>query len=289
MRKAMRRMRILDIIQSADPPQPWTLGDNIPWNDPEFSERMLREHLSPEHDLASRRIELIERHTRWIHDHVLKSKTARILDLCCGPGLYGVRLAARGHEYYGIDYSPASIAYANKHNAAQQRCTYIEGDVRQTDYGDGHDLAMLIYGEFNVFNRANAGEILRKAHAALNSGGLLLLEPHAYDTVASIGAAEPSWQALESGLFSTAPHLYLKRSDWDDKHHAATVQFFIVDAETSEVRRWAVSYQAYTDRQYSELLAEFGFEIVERGATLTGEALETESPLMTILARKSRG
>ena len=86
-------MRIIDIIRSADPPRPWALGDNIPWNDPEFSERMLREHLSPEHDLASRRIELIEKHTRWIHDHVLKSKTARILDLCCGPGLYGVRLA----------------------------------------------------------------------------------------------------------------------------------------------------------------------------------------------------
>jgi len=34
-------------------PEPW--AEKIPWDDPAFSERMLKEHLSQEHDAASRR------------------------------------------------------------------------------------------------------------------------------------------------------------------------------------------------------------------------------------------
>ena len=37
---------------------------------------------------------------------------ARVLDLGCGPGLYTTRLAKLGHTCVGIDFSPASIAYA---------------------------------------------------------------------------------------------------------------------------------------------------------------------------------
>ena len=37
-------------------------GRRLPWDDPEFSERMLREHLSQDHDMASRRQNLIDLH-----------------------------------------------------------------------------------------------------------------------------------------------------------------------------------------------------------------------------------
>ena len=45
---------ILDIVDREPNPTPWSEGDNIPWDDSDFSERMLAEHLSQEHDLASR-------------------------------------------------------------------------------------------------------------------------------------------------------------------------------------------------------------------------------------------
>lgn len=32
---------ILDIVEREPEPMPWAEGDNIPWDDPEFSERML--------------------------------------------------------------------------------------------------------------------------------------------------------------------------------------------------------------------------------------------------------
>ena len=45
----------------------WSGAYKIPWNDPDFSERMLAEHLSQDHDLASRRCVWIDRQVAWIH------------------------------------------------------------------------------------------------------------------------------------------------------------------------------------------------------------------------------
>ena len=53
-------MELSKIIARTIPPKPWIEGEKIPWNDPEFSKRMLKEHLSQNHDAASRRFEIIE-------------------------------------------------------------------------------------------------------------------------------------------------------------------------------------------------------------------------------------
>jgi 2-polyprenyl-3-methyl-5-hydroxy-6-metoxy-1,4-benzoquinol methylase len=110
---------ILDIIDRTPKPAPWSEGDNIPWDDPGFSERMLAEHLSQEHDLASRRSEAIDHHVEWIFSEILGSRPARLLDLGCGPGLYTVRLARAGCECVGIDFSPASIRHARDLTATE--------------------------------------------------------------------------------------------------------------------------------------------------------------------------
>ena len=104
-------MKLLDVVGRQRVPKPWAEGEKIPWDEPGFSGRMLNEHLSQEHDAASRRFEVIDRHCRWIHGCVLKRNPTRILDLGCGPGLYTSRLARLGHHCVGIDFSPASIAY----------------------------------------------------------------------------------------------------------------------------------------------------------------------------------
>ena len=74
-------MELLDLVHRTAAPAPWSEGDNIPWNDPAFSQRMLQEHLSQAHDAASRRTEKIEKHVAWIHHTLLAGRPARILDL----------------------------------------------------------------------------------------------------------------------------------------------------------------------------------------------------------------
>ncbi len=64
-------MELIDIVRRQSAPRPWAEGEKIPWNDPDFSRRMLKEHLSQAHDAASRRFEIIDEHVEWIHNQVL--------------------------------------------------------------------------------------------------------------------------------------------------------------------------------------------------------------------------
>jgi hypothetical protein len=64
-------MQLIEVVRRTPVPEPWAEGDTIPWNEPGFSARMLKEHFNQDHDAASRRTEKIERHVSWIHSQVL--------------------------------------------------------------------------------------------------------------------------------------------------------------------------------------------------------------------------
>lgn len=265
-------MNLLELVNRDPAPQPWAEGEKIPWDDHGFSERMLQEHLSDQHDAASRRPAIVDAHVEWIHNDVLGGRPSRVLDLGCGPGLYTSRLARLGHECVGIDFGPASIRYATEAAEAEGlNCRYVEGDIRAADYGNGFDLVMLIFGEFNVFRPEDAESILRQARAALTAGGQLLLEAHTFRAVHLIGSQPSNWATSTSGLFSDRPHLRLEESFWNETRKAATERYYIVDAETAEITRYAASMQAYNDSEYRAMLSEAGFHLDSRYGSLEGE------------------
>jgi len=277
----------MDVVYRSSPPGPWAEGEKIPWNDAAFSERMLAEHLSQAHDAASRRWAKIDQHVRWIHGELLGGRRTRILDLGCGPGLYTSRLAALGHECVGIDFAPAPISYAAEQAEREHlQCTYVHADIRKADYGAGFGLVMLIFGELCVFHPDDAKLILAKAHAALEAGGLILLEPHTFQAVRKMGSRAPSWQGKRTGLFCDRPHLYLAESFWDEASRTATTRCYVIEAETGEVTRHASTARAYTDEQYRDLLAERGFEDIRFFPSLTGAEDESQGDYLAIAARK---
>ena len=280
-------MKIMDIVQREKNPTPWGEGDNIPWNDPKFSQRMLKEHLTQDHDAASRRFFIIDQQVGWIHNRFLQEKPARILDLGCGPGLYASRLAKLGHFCVGIDYSPASISYARKiANEENLNCKYFEEDIRIAKYGEGYELVMLIYGEFNVFRPTDAGIILEKAWSALAPGGILLLEPHPYEVIKKLGSQPSFWYSESEGLFSDKPYLCLEECFWDPSNQATTIRYYIVDTVSGEVTRYAQSFQAYNDKNYRELLEKHKFNEIEFYPFLGGEIDQERRDLIAIVAHK---
>jgi len=241
---------------------------------------MLAEHLNQEHNLASRRFEIIDRQVRWIHEEILGGTPTRILELACGPGFYTSRLARLGHECVGIDYAPEPIRYA-KEIAAREglACTYRLEDVRDAECGAGYGLVMMLFGQLNVFRRGEARSILGNASSSLVPDGLLLLEPQRFATVERSGRAGSSWYSCGEGggLFSNRPHLCLSESFWDADGQSTTQRFYIVDAETGDVTPHAMTTEAYTDKQLRELLAQVGFRDIEFFPSLVGVAVEEQS------------
>jgi SAM-dependent methyltransferase len=246
---------------------------------------MLEEHLSQKHDAASRRFDRIDHHMSWIDGEILSHRPSRVLDLGCGPGLYTERLARLGHECVGIDYSPASIEYARERaRRSQLRCSYLEEDIRTAPYGKDFDLALLIFGEFNVFSPEDGRSILERARAALSRRGVLLLEVHTVSAVREIGERHPSWYTADSGLFSDRPHLCLRESSWETSGKTATERYFIVDAHTGVATRHGATIQAYSDAEYQSLLRDCGFARVDFRPSLSGEAEDVESHFFVVLA-----
>jgi SAM-dependent methyltransferase len=281
-------MNLIDLTTITPIPQPWAEGDQIPWNDPGFSERMLPFHFPQDHDSASRRSDKIDAHVAWLHSQLLCGQPSKILDLGCGPGHYASRLARLGHTVTGVDFSPASIRYARESAARESlACTYVFEDMRKADYGSGYDLAMQIYGEINVFRPADANRIVKKAYDALVKGGLLLLEVQTEEGVRKYGAGGQSWQAAASSLFSGQPHLLLKESFWDEATHTATERYHLVDAASAQVTRYAITYLAYTDSEYEALLTRQGFEDVQFYPSLGGSLGDPRQEFFVITGRKT--
>lgn len=282
-------MDLLPIINRESNPLPWSEGDNIPWHEPGFSSRMLFEHLSQDHNAASRRFEIIDEHVTWIHQKLLSREPARILDLGCGPGFYTNRLAKSGHICQGIDYSPASISYA-RHEAGLSALSssYVLGDIRTANYGENFDLVLLIYGELNVFRPEDARLILKKANRALLDGGLLLLEVHQFEAIRQRGLAPPKWHTADGGLFSSGPHICLKESFWRPEETTATIWYYVLDVTADEVLRYGQSLLAYTDDQYHEILQEHGFGEVEHFPSLGGSQDDSSADFFVMVAHKSR-
>lgn len=279
-------MNLKDLLDRSQP-LPWSEGDNIPWNEPEFSQAMLRWHLDQDNDAASRRITIIERQVHFIHTRILEGRPSSLLDLGCGPGLYLEMLARLGHRGLGIDFSPASIAYARR--VAEEKglpCTYQLADMRIADYGTAaFDAILLLFGEFNVFKPGDIRHILRKAWAALKPGGRLLLEPSPEAHIREMGQAPAGWYTSPGGLFSSRPHMMLEESFWDETRQASTVRYFCVDLASSEMTRYAASYQAYSDEAYRALLTKCGFQAVQFFPALTGDE-QPAADLFVILAKK---
>jgi SAM-dependent methyltransferase len=252
----------LDALLRRKPVVPFGPGTRIPWDDPEFSARMLREHLAQVHDRASRRFEIIDRQVAWIHGSVLAGKPGRILDLGCGPGLYTSRLARLGHRCVGVDFSPASIAHAESEaKEAGLDCCYQLADLREVEFERGFFFNDPATTEIYTFAPAEAESLLARVRAALTNTGKLVLEPQSAEGVRATGEEPSVWSAQTAGLFSNAPHLTLRECAWHPEQSASTERYFVFDAE-GVAASYAQTTRAYSDAEFQILLEGAGFAII---------------------------
>ena len=264
----------------------WQGQSKIPWHEPGFSARMLAEHLTQAHDMASRRLEAIAGQAQWILSLLDAKEPSSLLDLGCGPGLYAPHLVAPGHRYLGIDLGPASIAHAREHFAAPGRAGFRLGDVRSAplvEPGCGpHDLAMMLYGEINVFSPQDCAAILARVLQALKPGGLLLLELQPAESVRALAQVR-AWSAAESGLFSDRPHLWLTQGHWFEESRTALQRFHILDPAGGEAREYRSTTRAWDQAEFTAMLGEAGFGAV----TWPGDWPGLSAEMVLVAARRT--
>jgi len=282
-------------------PQPLPLPEgapNLPWDDPNFSERMLREHLDQSHGAASRRRSEILRQVDWLWDKLSLREGCRVLDLTCGPGLYAVELARRGCIVYGLDFSPASIRYARKlasDEGVANRCTFELRDVRTMNLPADHfDAALFLYGQLAVFTPDEAAELLRRCAHSLRpsatdsgqAGGRLaveLLDFERFDKTDSTW-----WYTDHTGLWGDFPFLHLGERHWFCDQNLSLEQFHIINLETGELGEYTLADQAYpTQNVLAMMVHQAGFGHVDVHPAWGGVELYDAEEWVVYLAERS--
>lgn len=255
-------MNISTIISSTDRIKLVAGEDKIPWNEPAFSQRMLENHLSQDHDWASRRQTVIHQQVTWISDQLAAG--ARVLDLGCGPGLYTNQLAQLGFICTGVDFSPASVNWAKKQaQNAGLKINYVQQDIRHYSPEEPFDFIMMTFGELNVFSAADARKLIANCARWLVPGGKLLVEVHTFAEVKRQGMASPDWQRCPEGLFISSPHLLLTEYDWDEETQTSSTRFWAID-ENGNTARFGSQMTAWHDEEYLHLLSDNGFTVLQR-------------------------
>ncbi len=252
------------IYHRPERPRPWAQGGNLPWDDPAFSERMLAEHLDDSHGAASRPTAERRLQIEWLWRRLGLSAGARLLDVTCGPGLYAVEFARRGCTVTGVDFGPASIAYARDLARAEGvagRCTFIRQDVRQMAFPDASfDAALLLYGQLAVFRPAEARALLRQIARSLRPGGRLcleLLDPERVDKTDSTW-----WFTDDRGLWGEGPFLHLGERFWLAEEGASVERYQILHLQTGVLTEIHLCDQTYSPQTMSGMLEEAGFDEV---------------------------
>jgi hypothetical protein len=110
------------------------------------------------------------------------------------------------------------------------------------------------------------------------------MEPHPFSLVKRLGETPPAWYSSSGGLFSECPHVVLQENFWDEITKTATSRYFVLDAQSGKITRFAQSMQAYQDEEYRSLLISHGFKDVQILPGLLGEGLPQD--LIVIIANK---
>jgi SAM-dependent methyltransferase len=261
------------VFRRPDRPIPWARRHgNLPWDDPAFSERMLREHLDESHGAASRNSQERAMLVDWLWRRLSLDVGQALLDVTCGPGLYATVMAERGCTVTGVDFSPASIRHARElaHNlGVAQHCRFVEADVRhlaQLHQDDAqlpaaYDAATLLYGQLAVFPPQDAQQILSAICRLLKPAGKLcvvLLDPERIDRKESTW-----WYTDDSGLWGEGPYLHLGERLWDETHQLSIERFQIIHLESGEMDEVHLCDQLYTVQQMTDMFHQAGFAAVQ--------------------------
>jgi SAM-dependent methyltransferase len=274
------------IYDRPQPPVPWRDGINLPWDDPAFSERMLRQHLDQSHGAASRPLPQIRGQAQRMLEWLALTPGQRLLDVTCGPGLYAAEFGRAGVAVTGIDFGPASLRYARK-LCAKLPCAFVQSDVRHMDFaGQDFDAAIYLYGQFTVLRPAEAAAVLARIAAALRPGGRLLLEVLDYDRFDKKDASW--WYTDQGGLWGDFPYLHLGERAWDPEQAAAVERFHILNLTTGELQVYGLSDQAYTAAQMTAMLETAGFGAVTVHPAWDGLAL-SDAPEWVVYLATRRG
>lgn len=274
-----------ELAEFITPPPPFSLGTAADlWTDPHVAEQMLRYHLDPEVDLASRNRHFIDRSTAWLVDSFALGDDHSVLDLGCGPGLYTTRLARTGARVYGIDLSSPAIEAARAAATDQGvAADHVVGNYLDGLPGGQHDLITLIMCDYCVLGPEERAQLLGRVSRALAPDGAFVFDVYSRAFHESVEAGTWFAPQLMDGFWSPAPYFGFKVTHVYPDELVTLDRYLIVEeTRTRLVQNWL---QQFTPTTLHAELHTAGFHVDQLIGNLAGDPYQADAPEFAVVAR----
>ena len=237
---------------------------------------------------------------RTVADEELKSRQGIVLDLACGTGRIGIRLAEAGVNVVGLDRSPEMLAIARSKSVHTDRIRWVEGDMRSFELDEKFDLVLIPSHSFQNLNTVeDQAACIESIWRHLKPDGLLVvhLDHMNAENMKWLGEISEEKEAPfeEAGQFKhPTTGMLIKTSmawSYEPASQTAVLQTIWVEvgADGKPGRQWEMGpspLHCVFRFEMEHLLKRAGFEASQAYGDFDRQPLRDDSPHMIWLARK---
>ena len=259
---------------------------DVLWSDEHTSGQMLAFHLSDDTDLASRKTAFIDRSVEWMTARFGIGRNTRIADFGCGPGLYTIRLAEKGADVTGIDFSSRSIDYARKRAKEKQlEIDYVHQNYLELKSDKKFDLIMMIYCDLCPLSPGQRKVMLGKFRDLLDDGGFVVLDLCSLSTFSQKTETVSYGHRLLDGFWSSEDYYgFLNTFKYEDEKVILDKYTIIEKTGTREIYNWVQCFSRESIRKEFE---DSGLKIIEFYSDVAGTPYRDDSMEIAVVAKKA--
>jgi ubiquinone/menaquinone biosynthesis C-methylase UbiE len=232
----------------------------------------------------------------------VKSENGVVLDVACGTGRIGIRLAKNGTFVVGLDRSAEMLAIAQQKGVDIDHTSWVEGDMKSFEIAQKFDLAIIPSHSFQNLNTPDdQAACMDCIWRHLQPGGLLFVHLDHMNTenlkwLGEIGREKrgvfeeaEQFKHPETGLMVKTSRAW----SYEPASQTAIMQTIWkeVDLEDREMRRWdtgLIHLHCVFRYEMEHLFKRARFEVEHVYDDFSREELRDDSPHMLWLARKPK-
>jgi SAM-dependent methyltransferase len=244
---------------------------------------MLKYHLDPDKDLASRNHAFIERSVAWLIERFHLGNGKRVLDLGCGPGLYSNAVAESGASVTGVDFSRSSLAFAvSEAESRGLEVDYRHGNYLELEVLGAFDLVLLIFGDFCPLGPDQRRSLLGRVKKWLRPGGRFVFDVSSSALFESLEESSSYEEAPDGGFWSPGPHFAFTKRFKYLTEQAYLERYLIVEpTRNRELFNWM---QCYDPPGLRAELQEAGWDLEVTLGNVAGDPYDLEAPFFAVIA-----
>jgi 2-polyprenyl-3-methyl-5-hydroxy-6-metoxy-1,4-benzoquinol methylase len=274
----------LQEINSRPKPYEFYTADEL-WTNEHTSKQMLSFHLNEELDLASRNKNFMDKSVDWIADYFNVDGNTKIADFGCGPGLYTTRLAEKGAQVTGIDFSENSIKYARKIAEKKKlQIDYIFKNYLEFETKEKYDLIIMIFCDLCALSPEQRKIMLKKYYSLLKDEGSLMLDVHSI-TIFDKTEDQALYETNQLNGFWSPNDYYAFVNTFKYEEEKVSLDKYTIFEENKKriVYNWL---QYYSKDSLVKELNKNGFQVEEFFSDVAGTEFTTDSDNIAVVAKK---